>query len=186
MKTATSTTTIGSVRSFPTSQALATAPILVLGLGNQLLGDDGAGLRLLDALTEQFPASDGVEFIDGGTQGLALTGYLADRKAVLVLDAMALGAAPGTVHILRGDELWRIHTDRGTTAHEGNALELFATARMLGYQWTEVAAVGIEPRNIRTGIGLTDEAEAALAGALLKARTILDEMVMTYVSCDSR
>jgi len=178
--------TIGSARLAPGNHPLATAPVLVLGLGNQLLGDDGAGLRLLDALTEVFPANDGVEFMDGGTQGLALTGYLADRKAVLVLDAMALGAAPGTVHTLWGDELWRIRSERGTTAHEGNALELFATARMLGYHWTEVAAVGIEPLNIRTGIGLTGEVETALGEALGKARTILDEMVINYVSRDSR
>ena len=186
MKTAISTTTTGSASTAPPGNALATAPVLVLGLGNQLLGDDGAGLRLLDELTRVFPANEGVEFLDGGTQGLALTGYLADRKAVLVLDAMALGATPGTVHILWGDELWRIRAERGATAHEGNALELFATARMLGYQWTEVAAVGIEPRNIRTGIGLTAEVDAALDEAVVKARTILDEMVINYVSRDSR
>lgn len=178
--------TIGSANPAQAGYEPAIAPVLVLGLGNQLLGDDGAGLRLLEALTEVFPASDGVEFMDGGTQGLALTGYLADRKAVLVLDALALGAEPGTVHTLWGDELWRIRSERGRTAHEGNALELFATARMLGYHWIEVAAVGIEPLNIRTGIGLTAEVETALDEALGKARTILDEMVITYVSRDSR
>lgn len=182
MKTATSTTTTGSAE----HNALATAPVLVLGLGNQLLGDDGAGLRMLEALSAEFPPRDAVEFLDGGTQGLALTGYLADRVAILVLDAMALGEEPGTVHLLRNDELWRIRAQRSTSAHEGNALELFATARMLGYDWAEVAAVGIEPKNIRTGIGLSGEVETALAGALAKARSILDEMVKSYVPRDSR
>jgi len=182
MKMATSTTTTGSA----SPHAVATAPILVLGLGNQLLGDDGAGLRMLELLAEQFPANDAVELVDGGTQGLALTGYLADREAILVLDAMALGAAPGTVHVLWGEELWRIRTQRSSTAHEGNALELFATARMLGYQWAEVAAIGIEPRNIRTGIGLSGDVESALDEAVLKARMILDGMVKTYVPRDSR
>lgn len=184
MKMATSTTTIGSVSL--SSASLSTAPVLVLGLGNQLLGDDGAGLRMLDALMEEFPPHDAVEFLDGGTQGLALTGFLAGREAILVLDAMALGNAPGTVHILWGEELWRIRAQRATTAHEGNALELFATARMLGYRWAEVAAVGIEPRNIRTGIGLTAEVESALGEAVLKARKILDGMIKTYVPRDSR
>jgi hydrogenase maturation protease len=182
MKTATSTTTIGSA----SPREFATAPILVLGLGNQLLGDDGAGLRLLELLAEKFPVNDAVELLDGGTQGLALTGYLADREAIVVLDAMAMGAPAGTVHVLSGEELWRIRTQTSNTAHEGNALELFATARMLGYHWAEVAAIGIEPRNIRTGIGLSAEVESALDDALLKARKILDEMVNHYVPRDSR
>jgi hydrogenase maturation protease len=182
MKTAISITTTGSAN----SAEVATAPILVLGLGNQLLGDDGAGLRMLEALAEEFPPHEAVEFIDGGTQGLALTGYLADRQAILVLDAMALSQPPGTVHILWGDELWRIRAQRSSTAHEGNALELFATARMLGYDWAEVAAVGIEPKNIRTGIGLSAEVETALDDALLKARKILDDMIGTYVPGNSR
>jgi hydrogenase maturation protease len=182
MKTATSITTTGSVN----LAGLATAPVLVLGLGNQLLGDDGAGLRLLEALSEQFPPNDAVEFLDGGTQGLALTGYLADRAAILVLDAVALGQPPGTVHVLWGDELWRIRVQRSSTAHEGNALELFATARMLGYDWAGVAAIGIEPKNIHTGVGLSAEVEFAMEDALLKARKILNEMVETYVPRDTR
>jgi len=182
MKTATSTTTIGSAD----PHDFTAAPILVLGLGNQLLGDDGAGLRMLELLAEEFPPDDAVEFLDGGTQGLALTGYLADREAILVLDAMALGEPAGTVHVLSGEELWRIRTPHGGTAHEGNALELFATARMLDYRWSEVAAIGIEPRNIRTGIGLSAGVESALDEALRKARKILDEMVKTYVPRDSR
>jgi hydrogenase maturation protease len=186
MKNATSTATTGSADAGLAGRNLATPPILVLGLGNLLLGDDGVGLRLLEDLAEGFDPNSAVEFLDGGTQGLALTGYLADRAAVLVLDAVGLGQAPGTVHVLWGEDLWRIRARRATTAHEGNALELFETARMLGYEWDEVAAVGIEPRSVRTGIGLTPEVESALDEALLKARKILDEMIKSYVPGDSR
>jgi len=158
----------------------------VLGLGNPLLGDDGAGLRLLEGLANEAEPDSAVEFLDGGTQGLALIGYLADRKAVLVLDALGLGHPPGTVRVLRGGELEQLRARRASTAHEGNALELFETARMLGYQWAEVAAVGMEPRSIRTGIGLTPEVESALGEALRQARKILGEMVTSYVSGNSR
>lgn len=182
MRTATSITTTGSA----SLDGVATPRVLVLGLGNQLLGDDGAGLRLLEMLAAEFPPTAGVEFVDGGTQGLAITGYLADRAAILVLDAMALGGAPGTVHFVEGEELWRIRPQRSSTAHEGNALELFAMARMLGYDWAEVAAIGLEPKNIRTGIGFSPEVEAGLQGALLQARQLLEGMVQTYVPRDSR
>jgi len=185
MNKATLTATTGPVDRIA-GRERATPPVLVLGLGNLLLGDDGVGLRLLNALEEEFDPSGGVEFLDGGTQGLALIGYLADREAVLVLDAMSLGRPPGTVHVLRGADLERFRAQRATTAHEGNALELFETARMLGYQWVELAAVGVEPRSIRTGIGLTAEVESAVDEAGRQARTVLGEMVKSYVSGNSR
>ena len=72
------------------------APILVLGVGNALLRDDGVGLRLLSDLSREGLAWDGeVEFLDGGTQGLALLDRIAGRHALLILDAVKLGAARG-------------------------------------------------------------------------------------------
>jgi len=163
-----------------------TAPILVLGLGNLLLGDDGVGLCLLQALEREFDATEAIEFVDGGTQGLALMGYLAERSAVLVLDAISLGRPAGSVHVLRGAEMQQLRARRANSAHEGNALELFDNARMLGYEWSDLSAIGIEPLNIRTGIGLSQEVESGVNEALQQARKILGEMVNQYVSGDSR
>ena len=135
---------------------------LVLAVGNLLLQDDAVGLRLLEML----PREDGVDYIDGGTQGLALLPYLDGRRSIVVLDAIKLGAAPGTVHVIK-----EFASRRATTAHESNAMELLATARMLGYECGEVTVVGIEPAKIATGIGLSPEVEAALPQAV--ARTIV-------------
>ena len=75
------------------------APILVLGIGNTLLMDDGVGVLLVEEFRclSSLPA-DEVEFLDGGTQGLALLGRMAGRRALVILDAVNLGATPGTVH----------------------------------------------------------------------------------------
>jgi len=97
------------------------APVLVLGLGNLLLGDDGVGLRLVERLAEESGFGDAVEFVDGGTQGLALLGCLADREAVLVLDAVGLGGEPGTVHVLRGPAMEQIRARRASTARRKRA-----------------------------------------------------------------
>src|SRR5205085_8123532 len=67
-------------------------PILILAVGNQLLSDDGVGIVLLDELSRDRIRGDGVEFVDGGTQGLALLGQFTGRDAVVILDAVALGA----------------------------------------------------------------------------------------------
>jgi hydrogenase maturation protease len=162
------------------------APIIVLGLGNLLLTDDGVGLRLLETLEEQFTSALGVvDFIDGGTQGLALLPHLADRSALLVLDAIGLGAEPGTIHVLCGGQITEFRARRASTGHEGNCLELLETARMLGYDFDDIAIVGVEPSAVRTGIGLTPEVQAAVNDAVEQARTILSGMV-EYVSCNTR
>jgi hydrogenase maturation protease len=158
----------------------------VLGLGNLLLGDDAAGLRLLEILSGESDCGDAVDFVDGGTQGLALLGYLNDRDAVLVLDAMALGDAPGTVHVLRGLEGEQLQARRAGTAHESSAMELFETAKILGGAWAEVVLVGIESKSLRTGIGLSPEVEAALDEAAAKARAVLRGMVESHVLSNTR
>ena len=154
------------------------APILVLGLGNLLLSDDAAGLHLEAALkAERGGDSPEVEFVDGGTQGLALLDYLSNRRAVLVLDAVGLGAEPGSVHVLRGPAIDGLRVQRATTAHEGNALELLAVARLLGDEAAEIVVIGVEPAIVATGIGLSPEVTAGLGEAMERARAVLDSML---------
>ena len=169
--------TAGSVDAAPDLKGVLRAPILVLGLGNLLLSDDAAGLHLEAALLAERGASDKVEFVDGGTQGLALLHYLAKRRAILVLDAVGLGAEPGSVHVLRGPAIDGLRMRRSTTAHEGNALELLATARLLGDVAEEIVVVGVEPARIATGIGLSPQVEAALPAAMGRARAVLESML---------
>jgi len=164
----------------------APAPVLVLGLGNLLLADDGVGLRMLEVLGEESNSYDGAaEFLDGGTQGLALLPYLADRAAILVLDAIGLGERPGTVHVLSGPRVAAFRARRASAAHESNSLELLETARMLGYTFEDIAVVGVEPFAVRTRIGLSPQVEEAVETAVEQARRILSEMV-EHVSCNTR
>jgi hydrogenase maturation protease len=150
--------------------------ILVLGLGNLLLSDDGLGLRLVETLAAEGSAAD---FLDGGTQGLALLAYLANRCALIILDAVALGAPPGTVHVLQGDTLSAHHA---VTAHGSNALELLAAARLIGDLPPSVTIIGIEPECITTGIGLSPAVEAAIPEALSRARTALESAIREVAS----
>jgi hydrogenase maturation protease len=156
--------------------------LLVLGLGNPLLGDDGAGLLLLSELQREALDLDldwggGVEFLDGGTQGLMLLGRVAGRSALLILDAVALGAAPGTVHVLRDAEALGLDSHHSRTAHEGNAGELLAAALLLGECPERFFVVGIEPANVEPGIGVSEPVRAALRRALDAARGIVEEVL---------
>jgi len=176
--------TVGSLKEVgsqgPAVRINRPAPVLVLGLGNLLLGDDAVGVRLLERLGEGYGYDGAVEYVDGGTQGLALLGCLEGREAVLVLDAVDLGAAPGTVHVLRGPVVEQLRARRASTAHEGGAVQLFEVANVLRLGWYELALVGVEPENVRTGIGLSPSVEQSMEEALERAREIIEEMVRAH------
>ena len=156
--------------------------LLVLGLGNPLLGDDGAGLLLLSDLQREaldLDWGERVEYVDGGTQGLMLLGRVAGSPALLILDAVSLGAAPGTVHVLRNVEALGLDSHHSRTAHEGNAGELLAAALLLGECPERFFVVGIEPKpeNVKTGIGVSEPVRAALRPAVAAARAIVEEVM---------
>ena len=158
-----------------------TAPILVLGLGNLLLHDDAVGLRLLEMLTEGVGTSDGrIEYVDGGTQGIALLGQLANRQALIVLDAVANKADPGTIHILSKDEVLASGAGGGSTSHESSAGELLRTALLVGDLPEKIAVVGIEPDEVKTGIGLSPEVEKSLALAATRAEEIIRQSIRGF------
>jgi hydrogenase maturation protease len=179
----------------------ARPPVLVLGLGNLLLGDDAAGLRMLEDLASSRAAAWGehVEFLDGGTQGIGLIGEIEGRKGVVILDAVGAGTKPGTVHFLRspraangalyeetiggGFEPFGAGRDnfRSTTAHEGNARELIATVALLGCSPEELVIVGVEPHRIATGIGLSPLVEGALGAALERAALAVEDMLRGFL-----
>jgi hydrogenase maturation protease len=151
-------------------------PLLVLGVGNRLLRDDGVGLELLARLEQAIGTSQDVEWIDGGTQGLALLPYLEDRHAALVLDAVSLGAAPGAVHVLHGNQ--RAQNARSTSAHGSSVSELLSVAALLGQLPPALTIVGIEPKLVRTGLGISPEVEAAIPEALDAAREQLSRLAL--------
>jgi hydrogenase maturation protease len=152
-------------------------PILVLGLGNTLLCDDGVGPALLDRLSGSAKQWDGqVEFMDGGTQGLALLGHLSGRKALIIVDAVKTGAPPGTVHRMTLAELRDVNPGHGSSAHEGNAGELLAAAQLLDELPARLFVVGVEPKKIVTGLGLSTPVQRALSEASREVNELLTQL----------
>jgi hydrogenase maturation protease len=104
---------------------------------------------------------------DGGTQGLALLDRIANRRALLVLDAVALRAEPGMVHVLHR---WKHAGERASTAHESNVAELLQASTLLGECPEQVTVVGIEPERIETGIGVSEAVAKGVREAAEAAR----------------
>jgi hydrogenase maturation protease len=148
--------------------------ILVLGIGNTLLADEGVGIVAMQALESQFGAREDMEFIDGGTLSFTLAVPISECEALLVIDAAELGAAPGTVRSFEGEEMDRfLGETRKSSVHEVGLLDLRAISLLTGYWPQHRALIGIQPGFVGWGEALTPVVAAALTEVCGKATEII-------------
>ncbi|HEX2105939.1 MAG TPA: hydrogenase maturation protease [Solirubrobacteraceae bacterium] len=143
--------------------------VLVAGIGNVFLGDDGFGVALADRLARRaLPA--GVEVVDYGIRGMDLAYALHDGwDAVLLLDATPRGGPPGTLYVVEPDPA---EGAAGVDAHGMDPLRVLALARALGGPLPRILVVGCEPQTVMRG----DE-EDVVAAISEPVRAALDEAV---------
>lgn len=146
-------------------------PVLVLGIGNELFTDEGLGIAAAHRIAELNLA--GVQVLDGGTLGIALLPEIADREALLVLDAVAAkGAEPGTVLVLRDDEVTRAHSLM-VSVHQLGIADALASAELSGCRPDRLTAVGMVPADLDTGYGLSPLVESRLDSLVSQALAVL-------------
>jgi hydrogenase maturation protease len=156
------------------------APAVVIGVGNIMLGDDGAGVRAVEALravADLDPSTLPPEtrLLDGGTLGLDLLGAVRGCRSLLLLDAVDLDLPAGTVQVLRGDGILEAG-GRWGDATAGGVRELLAVAHLMGWLPDTVALVGIQVDEVGYGVGLSRPVEAALPLAVEAARRELRDL----------
>ncbi|WP_197463668.1 hydrogenase maturation protease [Desulfuromonas sp. DDH964] len=136
----------------------------MIGVGNPLAGDDGVGIAVIEEL-EREGVAPGVEVIDGGTGGLTLLSLMAGARAVLLVDALAMGRAPGSVAGFRYEAGVFRADGAGLSLHQAGLGEVLALAAELG-ELPELFIVGIEPESLELGQGLSEPVAAALPQAV--------------------
>jgi len=144
--------------------------VTVLGVGNPIMGDDGVGLELLEAVRAALP-DERVEYVDGATGGMELLPVVQDASHLLILDAVA-GTEPGAVVELTGDQIPRLLSSK-LSPHQVGLLDVFAAARMLRREPGTVAVVGVVPDSVELRLGLTPEVADALPAATAAACAVL-------------
>ena len=143
--------------------------VLVLGIGNILWADEGFGVRALEALHRAYAFPPGVELMDGGTLGLALLEPVSASRRLLVLDTIDFGHAPGTLRILRGDEVPSA-AKRKLSPHQTGFNDVLALAALHGRAPEMIVAVGVQPLELGDfGGSLTAPVKARLGEAVAVA-----------------
>ena len=129
------------------------------------MGDEGVGVRALEALREKYEFPEGVRFLDGGTMGLDLIYYLEGTDKLLVIDAISSGAPPGTIKVLEGPEIPSMLAGK-FSVHQIGMQDLFFALDITGKRPSEACLIGIEPKVIELGLELSPEIKKALPGLL--------------------
>ncbi|MFH1007518.1 MAG: hydrogenase maturation protease [Candidatus Latescibacterota bacterium] len=136
----------------------AKKPFLVLGLGNVLLGDDGVGIRVVEALKERI-LPRWVEVISGGVAGHRLMDWLEGVDKAVIVDAARMGKLPGTVMRFKPEETSSPKCRTRPSLHEGDILQTLELAKLLGIEAKEVIFYGVQPGQIDPGEGLSPEVQ---------------------------
>lgn len=150
---------------------MSRARVLVAGIGNTFLSDDGFGVEVIARLRER-ELPDGVEVVDTGIRGMHLAYQLLDGYKVLVLvDAVARGSDPGTLYILEHDLDKPRDAGAALDAHGMDPaavldlLDGLAAAMGIDRPVGRVLVVGCEPECLEEGMGLSPAVAAAVAPA---------------------
>ena len=127
--------------------------IMVMGIGNLLMQDDGVGVHVIRQL-EQMDLPPEVELVDGGTHSYDLLDYFSQADFCIVVDAMHAGGKPGTVYRVPLEELDMSPNPNIQSLHEMSFAEAMYMLNLEGFN-LQVLIFGVEPQSVDLGLELT-------------------------------
>jgi hydrogenase maturation protease len=128
---------------------------VILGVGNELLSDEGFGVHVARKLAE-LKLPQGVEVIEGGTDGFKLLNIITEADTLIVIDAIKGGAVPGSIYRFRLQDSPKFPDLFKTSVHQISMLEVITLSGLIG-KTPETTVIGIEPGAICTGMELSKE-----------------------------
>lgn len=153
----------------------ASPDIVVLGVGNTLLTDDGVGVLVVRELMAERDAPDpAVAFHDGGTIGLALLPLIENRKALILVDAADFGGSLGEVRLFEGDDMDALLRVKRSTPHEIAVSDLVLTAELIGTKPERRAMVAVQVGDITLGAEPQPQVFAAVPEAKVRVAELIE------------
>jgi len=150
------------------------AHTLVLGVGNLLLADEGAGVHAMRYLEDNHDCPD-TAFLDGGTLSFTLADDIAAADNLIVFDAAQLGSAPGDVRVFEGPELDTFLKSGRCSVHEVGFADLMDISRLQGTLPRHYALIGIQPEQFGWGDAPGEAVARAIPRAAREAAELIDK-----------
>jgi hydrogenase maturation protease len=135
--------------------------IVIMGLGNVLPGDDGIGAAAVARIERDYRIPPGVRLVDGGTLGLSLLEPLSEAEHLILVDAVAVDRAPGTLVRLDGADVTDAVRDR-LSPHQVGVADLLDVARLIGCYPASVILLGLVPESIDLAVVRSSAVERSL------------------------
>jgi hydrogenase maturation protease len=151
------------------------ASIVVLGLGNTLLKDEGVGVHVIHALQNRSIPED-VEIIDGGTSPDVIH-LIGDADTLIVVDAARGGSEPGAIYRLSPDDI-ASQRELTLSTHDIGLFHSLRLMELLGNTPKETVIIGVEPKEIDLGLELSPELEQKLPSII--------KVVLEEIECSSQ
>lgn len=148
--------------------------ILLLGLGNIVMRDDGVGVHVVNAIKESYTFTPEVEVLDGGTLGLDLLHFFEGREKILIIDAVNFRKEPGYIGTLEDDAIPSSLFAKLSVHHIGLSDLLFA-AKLKDLTPSKMRLIGIEPEVVELGLEMTDTIRSKMKDLIALTIKTLEE-----------
>ena len=133
--------------------------ILILGIGNILLRDEGIGVRIAEEL-KKLKLPDSVEVVDGGTLGLSLLNFFENYEKVVIIDAVKGGKEPGTIYRFDLNEFLN-DVSCPFSLSSMHDIDFVYAMKQIGREFyrlpDKMVVIGVEPEKIEAGLELSNK-----------------------------
>lgn len=134
--------------------------IVILGVGNLLLSDEGVGVHVANELVK-LELPPGVTVVEGGTDGFRLINVITEADRLIVVDAVKGGGAPGSIYRFDINEVQNCPSGFKTSVHQIGILEVINLSGLIG-KIPQTTVIGIEPESLEMGMELSPEVKAKI------------------------
>lgn len=135
--------------------------IVVLGVGNTLLSDEGIGVRAVEKLQQDYALPPEVVIIDGGTTGMEMLDDLSKSDHIIIVDAVRSGRPPASIVRLAGEQV-PVFFKTKLSPHQIGLSDVLATLAFIGEAPGGITVIGVEPVSLETGMALSPQVEARM------------------------
>ncbi|MBL3598644.1 MAG: HyaD/HybD family hydrogenase maturation endopeptidase [gamma proteobacterium endosymbiont of Lamellibrachia anaximandri] len=157
----------------PRSKNLSIQSVLILGIGNTLLSDEGVGVHVVKRLQALHGELKGVGYMDGGTLSFTLAEPIARAEGLIVVDAARMDSSPGTVRVFHNEKMDRYLSGNRQSVHEVGLTDLLDISRLTDQLPVQRVLVGIEPESLDWGESPSETVLPAIDRAVGEILSIL-------------